>query len=204
MSLRVLCGCLMALFMTSTVEAAPQWIAHASKPGADTAERGLSRFDQLFLQPDGSYRIPYPISRLVEHLAGLVDNGAHSGVRRVLVPIGRSLQRRAAAPDYFRLPREIISLEGEPVTAAGEAGRVLESRLFIAHQPKTHSLEIISYNDAMGRFEFQVVDNYRVGAIPGVRPAKRAMCLSCHQNAAPLFARIPWSETNANRSEERV
>jgi hypothetical protein len=81
---------------------------------------------------------------------------------------------------------------------ARAAGLVLEYRLFIAHQPKTETLEVISYNDEAARFEFQVVENYAEGKRPVVRQANRVMCLSCHQNAAPIFPQTPWAETSFN------
>ena len=188
---------LTALLLGAEAIAATTWIEHASKPGPDVSAQGESRFDQLFAD-SGEYRLPYPFDDLIGTLEKQVDNGKRSGVRQVFVPMGRSLQRDTAAPDYFRYPRRVIALEGEPVAAAGTPGRVLEYRLFIAHQPATNSLEIISYNDAAGRFEFQVVEDYDARRKPRVRPANRAMCLSCHQNAAPIFARTPWSETSFN------
>lgn len=177
---------------------ATDWIEHASKPGAEIPPRGLSRFDQLYRQPDLGYRIPYPYAALVEDLEARVDNGRHGGVRQVLVPMGRSLQRHAPRPDYFRFPRAVLALEGEPVTRTDHAGLVLEYRLFIAHQPATETLEVISYNDALGRFEFQVVENYTTNGEARVRPARRAMCMSCHQNGGPIFPGTPWSETSFN------
>ncbi len=182
--------------------AAPEWVAHASSAGPDQAPVGRSRFDQLFLQADGQYAIPYPFDALLASLAAKVDNGQHSGVRQVFIPRGRSLQRDAPAPDYFHLPRAVAALQGEPhIDPQAEPQAftdVLEYRLFIAHQPSTHTLEIISYNDAAGRFEFQVVEDYGAGLEPRPRQANRQMCMSCHQNAAPIFSRRPWSETSFN------
>ncbi len=189
---------LLAPIVAGGAAAQPHWIDHASRPGPERAPLGVSRFDELFYDAAAGYRIPYPFAELVAALAARIDNGAHGGVRQAIIPRGRSLQRDAAAPDYFRLPRVVIALEGEPLPAAGEPVPVLEYRLFIAHQPASESLEIISYNDAAGRFEFQVVDDYAAGKRPRPRPANRAMCLSCHHNAAPIFSRIPWSETNTN------
>ncbi|MDH3387404.1 MAG: hypothetical protein OEN02_05800 [Gammaproteobacteria bacterium] len=180
------------------VKSAPNWIEHASRPGPDIAPGGQSRFDQLFLQADGGYRIPYPFGRLIEALDARIDNGDEPAVLQVFVPLGRSLQREAPAPDYFHFPRRVIALDGEPVTRDNEAGLALRYRLFIAHQPKTETLEVISYNDGAGRFEFQLVENYTAAAEPRVAPANRVMCMSCHQNAAPIFAAIPWSETSFN------
>ena len=176
--------------------AAFDWIEQASRPGTDLPARGQSRFDELFRLDHGSYRIPYPFDRLVAELGAKIDNGDNPGVRRVFVPMGRSLQRDTPAPDHFRMPREIIALEGEPVNPGGHAGAVLEYRLFIAHQPASASLEVISYNDAAGRFEFQVVDGYTSGREPSVRSAPRIMCMSCHHNAGPIFPRRPWRETS--------
>lgn len=189
---------LLTLLAWGCPSAAPRWIEHASIPGPDTPELGQSRFDQLFQLEHNRYRIPYPFTSLIEFLDSKIDNAGHSGVRQVFIPSGRSLQRDAPAPDYFSFPRVVIALEGEPVTSANEAGQVLEYRLFIAHQPKTETLEVISYNDAAGRFEFQVVENYGASKSPRVRAANRALCLSCHQNAAPIFPSRPWSETSFN------
>ncbi len=189
---------LVALMPCPQAFAEPAWIEQASRPGPDTASIGVSRFDQVFRQETGHYSIPYPFERLVEALEAQLDNGKIPAVRQVFVPMGRSLQRDAPAPDYFRFPRKVIALEGEPVSVGRQAGQVMEYRLFIAHQPSTETLEVISYNDAAGRFEFQVVADYGADKTPLVRPANRVMCMSCHHNAAPIFARIPWSETSFN------
>ena len=107
---------ILVLLITSTVRAAPQWIEHASSPGPDYPANGVSRFDQMFLQSDGIYRIPYPFTKLIETLEARVINGSSRSVRQVLVPIGRSLQRDTPAPNYFHYPRSVIAIEGEPVT----------------------------------------------------------------------------------------
>ncbi|MGD8841495.1 MAG: hypothetical protein PVI70_17950, partial [Gammaproteobacteria bacterium] len=189
---------LLLLFCFDAPRAAPAWIVDAADPGPDTPPVGRSRFDQLYRGRDGAYRIPYPFDRLIADLESRLDNGREPTVRQVFIPIGRSLQRDAPAPDYFRFPRRVVALDGEPVTAGDEAGLVMKYRLFIAHQPRTENLEIISYNDAAGRFEFQVVEGYDGRHEPRGKPTPRIMCLSCHQNAAPIFARNPWSETSFN------
>lgn len=198
MSFRVVVVTLALCFTADVGGTAWDWTTHASRPGPDYPAAGQSRFDDLYRQADGSYRIPYPFSALLADLEQRIDNGAQRGVRYVLVPHGRSLQRDAPAPDFFRFPREIIALEGEPKAAKGDMGSVLEYRLFVAHQPVTETLEIISYNDAAGRFEFQVVTDYRADREPRVAIANRILCLSCHQNAGPIFPRRPWSETSFN------
>jgi len=189
---------ILLLLQAQAALAGAQWIQDPARPGEDIPPVGQSRFDDLFVAGDGSLAIPYPFGRLVEFLETRVDNGGEPAVRQAFVPMGRSLQRDTAAPDYFRYPRRVIAVEGEPAGNAAEAGRVMEYRLFIAHQPSTQTLEIISYNDAAARFEFQLVDNYDASGEPRLRAANRVMCLSCHHNAAPIFAGNPWSETSFN------
>jgi hypothetical protein len=141
-------------------------------------------------------------------------------LRRVLIPFSRSLQRNAARPEFFRYPRALLAVDGEGVPLGGSpAGpaatpdwvglpaspgrphllhRLLKDRLFLGYQEKAGVLEVISYNEEAGRFEFQVVRDYRPGAEPQVVYAPRALCATCHQNAAPIFSRQLWDETNAN------
>lgn len=189
---------ILLLLYVNAPQAAPEWIVTASNPGPDTPPAGQSRFDQLFRDIDGGYRIPYPFDLVIEFLEARIDNGGEPAVREVFVPIGRSLQRDSPAPDYFRFPRRVIAIQGEPVAAGNAAGLAMDYRLFVAHQPRTDTLEVISYNDAAGRFEFQLIGDYDGNRKPRARPASRVMCMSCHHNAAPIFARNPWSETSFN------
>lgn len=126
-----------------------------------------------------------------------------SPVRRVLIPLGRSLQRAAGAPRFFRFPRAVAAVDREPAPRqTGEPASVrplLADRLYLGYHEKAEVVEVISYNEAAGRFEFQVVEDYRPGGRPRVTYAPRRLCTACHQNGAPLFARQLWDETNANR-----
>src|SRR5437899_2289603 len=51
---------------------------------------------------------------------------------------------------------------------------------------------------AAGRFEFQLMKDFRPGGTPKLVYANRRICMSCHQNGGPLFSRPTWDETNAN------
>ena len=114
----------------------------------------------------------------------------------MLIPLGRSLQRHAAENgDYFRYPRVVIAVTGE---AADSTTPYLKDRLYLGFHEKAETLEVISYNPAAGRFEFQVADDYRAGGTARLRYANRALCLACHQNAAPIFSRQSWDESSAN------
>ena len=160
---------------------------------------GHSLFDYVFAA-GGRYEIPYPFERLVQRLEALVQPDAlgNSGVKRVLIPLGRSLQRSAGAPEFFRFPRVVVAVDGEPREIDARAGPLLRDRLYIGYQEKAAVLEVISYNESAGRFEFQLVKDYRAGAAPRAFYANRGVCTACHQNAAPIFARQQWDETNAN------
>ena len=115
-----------------------------------------------------------------------------------MIPMGRSLQRMAAAPEFFKYPRVVFAVIGEPATNERDAGALLKDRLYIGYVEKTGVLEVISYNEAAGRFEFQLVKDYRGNAQPKVFYANRAICISCHQNHAPIFSKAIWGESNAN------
>ena len=158
--------------------------------------------------------VPFPFAELVarvESRLGVDTDGAPDGgpsaepspVRRVLIPLGRSLQRAAGAPRFFRFPRAVAAVDRQPASETGEMGAsirpLLEDRLYLGYHEKAEVVEVISYNEAAGRFEFQVVEDYRPGGRPRVTYASRRLCTACHQNAAPLFARQLWDETNANR-----
>ena len=186
---------------TDENNSSPLWVIQALDSRPDLAPAGQSLFDRVFLKrTDGTaeYAIPYPFDALIQLLERQSDNGSKPAVSHTLIPIGRSLQREAAAPDYFKSPRSIISIAGEPVEQPGEVSEVMKYRLFIGHQAKAEAMEVISYNNQAGRFEFQVVEDYRADAKPRVRPANRAICMACHQNGGPIFSRAPWSETNFN------
>ncbi len=159
---------------------------------SDLPPVGRSRFDQLV----GVNPVPYPLARLLRELNAQLeaDPSGLPPLKITLIPLGRSLQRTAAAPDFFHFPRVIVAVDG----ASKPGFAPLQDRLFIGYQEKSAILEIISYNESAGRFEFQIVRDYKQGATPSVHYARRTLCLTCHQNAAPIFARPLWDETPAN------
>ena len=176
------------------------WAVDPTAPGADLPPAGRSLFDHLVSEPASKrYQVPFPFSALSERIRARLAQGEYNGgTRVVLIPMGRSLQRTAAAPDFFKYPRIVFAVTGEPATDERDAGMLLKDRLYIAYLEKTGLLEVISYNEAAGRFEFQLVKDYRRGGQPRVVYANRAICISCHQNHAPIFSKAVWSETNAN------
>ena len=178
------------------------WAADPTEAGPDLPPAGRSLFDFVFTEPKGDFRVyelPFPFSALIDRIRTHLDHREiMGGTRFAIIPIGRSLQRVAAAPDFFDSPRTVVAVTGEPSADAVNGGMLLKDRLYIAYVEKTNSLEVISYNETAGRFEFQLVKDYRAGAEPKVYYADRAICISCHQNHAPIFSRPMWRETNAN------
>jgi mono/diheme cytochrome c family protein len=184
--------------------AAGTWVVNPADPGPDIPPVGRSLFDFLVTDHSGNeptYRIPFPFSALRDKLLDQLQTDPYGGspLKQVLIPLGRSLQRTAAAPEFFHSPRVVLAVDGEPAPAVGFSGMFLKDRLYIGYQETAAVLEIISYNEAAGRFEFQVVNDYRASGSPEVSYANRAICTACHQNATPIFSRPLWGETNANQ-----
>ncbi len=180
---------------------AAAWVVDPAVPGDNLPPAGRSLFDQLFaVDRNGrsSIELPFPFDALLARLDAQLAPDPGSALppaKRVLIPLGRSLQRTAAAPNYFAYPRVVVAVDAQP---ASNSAPYLKDRLYIGYQEKSAVLEVISYNEAAGRFEFQLVKDYRAGATPQVVYANRTLCFACHQNGAPIFSRALWDETNAN------
>lgn len=173
----------------------PALVASPAQPGPQHPPAGQSLFDELFATPQG-YDIPFPFARLIEHLDGYL---APERVRTALIPLGRSLQRYSADPDYFASPRLVVAVTADAADSpAPLAAPRLRDRLYIGYQPAAEVLEVISYNEAAGRFEFQEVVDYGPDRAPQAGYAAREICVACHQAHAPIFSRPLWSESNGN------
>ncbi|MFV0663633.1 hypothetical protein [Denitromonas sp.] len=171
-------------------------------PAGGRAE-GASLFAQLMTPPGQPVaRVTYPIEALVAQLRGQVSTNDGDGLPLVLIPLGRSLQRHTAgAAHYFESPRVVVAVTGEP---AATDRPLLRDRLYLGYHEAAGVLEVISYNDTAGRFEFEIVDDYRDGATPRLRAANRGLCLACHQNDAPIFSRQTWDETSGSPAIARL
>jgi hypothetical protein len=175
-----------------TVESAVFTVRNA---GSDLPSTGRSLFDQLVGSSGDGWYVPFPFSKLLaslSHAGGCADDCYQA----VMIPLGRSLQRTAAAPDFFKFPRKVVAFNRDAKLAGYFP--LLKDRLYLGYQEKTNLIEVISFNETSGRFEFQFVKNYGAGLKPQVSYANRSVCTSCHQNQAPIFSRQVWDETNAN------
>jgi hypothetical protein len=182
----VLIGSVLLVPISGT--AAPAWAVDPVDPGSNRPSTGQSLFDDI--TADG---VPFPFDALVNKIEKKAGCQPARCVTSVLVPLGRSLQRTAAAPDFFSFPRVVAA-----VTADGGGHLLAKDRVYLGYQERAGVIEVISYNEAAARFEFQLVRNYRVQGIPETVYASRAVCTACHQNQGPVFSRQQWDETNAN------
>jgi hypothetical protein len=159
----------------------------------DIPEKGSSFFDSMQdtigIHYDGRPlpKEPHPFEDLLRKL------NQHSTFFASVVPFGRSLQKMAAYPQSSKFPRLMV--------ATSELSKTINThfrgRLFIAYVEPAKKLEIISFNPILGRFEFQIVDNFHPGGKAQVRYAPRSLCLRCHQGGTPIFAGGEWLETTA-------
>jgi hypothetical protein len=96
-------------------------------PGPDAPSAGRSLFDFVVTREAGGkrvYDVPFPFTALVQRIAERAGcAGREPCVKQVLIPLGRSLQRTAAAPEFFRHPR-VVALVSEAARSVPLAGRI--------------------------------------------------------------------------------
>ncbi|SMF60367.1 hypothetical protein [Pseudobacteriovorax antillogorgiicola] len=159
----------------------------------DVPHRGASYFDYLLKEAGITYDgreqplTPHPYRRMAEAI------NQFTPFFSAVIPFGRSLQKMASYPQSLKYPRLLLA------SSADKAGlnTHLEGRLFIGYVEPTGKLEVISYNNQLGRFEFQIVDDLIPGGKAKIRYARRELCLRCHQGGVPIFAGGDWLEATA-------
>ncbi len=181
--------------------AGPERLATMEERGPNLPPVGRSIFDHMVAkQINGAwvYDVPFPFEALLDHLKAELREGYRGPTKEVLHPIGRSLHRHTASPHFFRYPRAVVVVDAEMEPAEGQSGAMLRDRLYLGYQPLSESVEIIAYNEAAGRFEYQVVTDYREGGTPKITYADRGLCISCHHNHSVIYAGAPWAESNSS------
>ncbi len=201
---RLFCVCVFLPFLTvcsgGDERAITKLAAQKSAAGGD--ELSLAAIPPTDLPPDGTRSLfdhlikehgslPYPFEKLVELLAQQDEQGLAPVT--VLIPDGRSLLKAYAD---FQSPRIVVAGNAKPAYSDHDFGPVYRGRLFLGFVENASEIEVISYNEAAGRFEFQLVKNYCEGCVPRLVYAKRAICTTCHVGAGPIFPTRPWEETN--------
>ncbi len=159
--------------------------------GDDLPPEGTrSLFDHLVAQNE---QLPYPFEKLVALVQAQDAEGRPSPA--LLIPLGRSLLKASA---HFERPRVLVAADSQSPNTPASLGLTLRGRLFLGFVEDAAEIEVISYNEAAGRYEFQLVQDYRAGGVPRIVYARRAICTTCHQGAAPIFPQRPWNETNGH------
>lgn len=162
-------------------------------PDTDLPPAGTrSLFDHLIAQNDG---LPYPFAEMIELLENQHPQG--KAPLSLLIPDGRSLLKGQA--DHH-LPRILVAPDFQEDNTPHSLGMNPQGQLFVALVEGANEIEVLSYNEGAGRFEFQLVQNYCEGCVPRIVYARRAICLTCHQGGAPIFSQRPWQETNGQLS----
>ncbi|MGH8441371.1 MAG: hypothetical protein ACRETF_00520 [Nevskiaceae bacterium] len=147
-----------------------------------------SLFDHLIAQNES---LPFPFEKLVALVQA--QDPAGRAPLALLIPQGRSLLKASA---HFVRPRILVAADFLAPNTDASLGLAARGRLFLGFVEDAAEIEVISYNEAAGRYEFQLVQDYREGGVPRIVYARRAICTTCHQGAAPIFPQRPWNETN--------
>ena len=112
----------------------PVWVVSPEHLGSTLPPVGRSLFDYVFTEQQGEkfvYHIPFPFTALLQRLEqNLEDDGPGSPLKRVLIPINRSLQRHVSQPKYFAYPRVVVGIDTELRIRKDQAGMLLKDRLF--------------------------------------------------------------------------
>lgn len=157
---------------------------------ADLPPEGTrSLFDHLLAQNDG---LPYPFEKLIKLIQD--QHPQAQAPVSLMIPLGRSLLKASAD---FSKPRVLVAADFHAPNTETAFGFAPRGQLFLGFVEQANEIEVVSYNEAAGRYEFQLVQNYCEGCVPRIVYAKRAICTTCHQGGTPIFPQRPWSETNA-------
>lgn len=158
-------------------------------PESDLPPEGSRSLLDYWLAEQGG--IPFPFSRFVEALAAEDIRGRDPLM--VLIPDGRSLLKAQAD---FTAPRIVLAASMQTPEGALQQPD-FKGRLYLGFTELANEIEVLSYNEQAGRFEFQLISDYCEGCNPRLVYAKRAICITCHQGGVPIFSVRPWEETNA-------
>ena len=162
-------------------------------PDTDLPPPGTrSLFDHMVAQNDG---LPYPFAKLIALLRE--QNPAGVDPVALLIPNGRSLLKGQADNAH---PRLVVAADYDGNNTPVGLGKATRGALFLGFVENANEIEVVSYNEAAGRFEYQLVQNYCKGCVPRIVYARRAICLTCHQGTTPIFSQRPWNETNGQES----
>ena len=176
--------------LAKTISNNDHYLSSKIIPETDLPPDGTrSLFDHLIVQNGGI--VPYPYSKLIGMLKDLSSTKAEP--ISLLIPNGRSLLKGQADNAH---PRIVSTADFEIPNSANNYSFAPRGQLFLGFVENANEIEVVSYNEAAGRFEFQLVQNYCEDCPARIVYARRAICSTCHQGGTPIFSQRPWNETN--------
>ncbi|MDX1497343.1 MAG: hypothetical protein R3352_07300, partial [Salinisphaeraceae bacterium] len=189
------------IFALSACDSGPSLTERAAQTeDADYEQLALEVIPQTDLPPEGTRSLfdhiikengalPYPFDDLIDLLASYDEEGKRPIT--LLIPDGRSLLKAQANNEK---PRIVLAANARPPASDYALDPLFKGRLFLGFVEAAEEIEIISYNEHAGRFEFQLVKDYAEGKTPKLVYAKRAICTTCHAGNGPIFPTRPWQE----------
>ena len=121
-------------------------------PDTDLPPPGTrSLFDHIVAQNDV---LPYPFEKLIALLTA--QNPAGQAPLTLLIPHGRSLLKGQADNAH---PRLVVAADFDGQNTAFGLGKATRGQLFLGFVENAKEIEVVSYNEAAGRFEYQLVQN---------------------------------------------
>lgn len=114
-------------------------VRDVAAPAADLPNEGQSLFRHLVARaPNG--KVPYPFKALLDYV------GTYAIETRVAaIPFGRSLQKKAAAPEFLARPRLVAAFAGGNWSTINDFVPVA-SNVYFGHVPGTSQIEVISWH----------------------------------------------------------
>lgn len=161
--------------------------AGADEFGPNVPIVGSSLFDKIYSTTtntgEAKYDVPFPLERLIDKVGKGRGEFAHT-----LFPFSRSLQRpQDLSYDPIANPRIVFG-------PTRDRESLTRGKLFFGYVKARDQIEVISYNDEAGRYEFQIITQYSQN--PKVFYADRGKCLTCHQGQAGIFSPPGWNDSS--------
>lgn len=151
---------------------------------------GESVFEKIIKDINGSKnnsRVIYPITSLVEKL----DEHIYHNENKVLGVISKSFNHQNKNIFSNKAPFTIYSTFLE-----GKIDYQVKDRVFLIYHDHNNHLEVISYNEEEGRFNFLQVHNYSNSGENKLKKAKLNACMQCHKDLVPLHEKNNIIDSN--------
>lgn len=166
----------------ATASSAPE----ATESAQTSATAGATEFERIVAGA--------PLPTTFRGLVDLVEQRTRGQATFTFIPKGRSLVRGATTFADPRIVVMVTTTEPEKVTAKDVVSH--GSGVFLGFAKDAHLVEVISYDEKAGRYEFLLVEDFGLpGKTPRLRAADRNLCTACHNLGTPIFPVGLWSET---------